>query len=480
MKIDINRLKEIVGENNVRENSADLYVYCSDSSVHQATPTVVVRPKTAEEVQEILRYANAGLIPVVARGAGSGLSGQTVPIYGGIVMDLRRMNRILVIRPRDVLCKVEPGVVCDDLNKALRPHGLWFPSVPESGRIATIGGAIANSGSGVRAVKYGTVRDYVLGMKVVLANGDAVTLGADTLAQASGYQLDRLMVGSEGTLGIIVEATLLLKHLPKFRAMGIAKFGKLEDAGESISAIVASGVAPSLLELLDSVAITALNKTLNMNLPEVEAIVLYECDGRLREAVDYDMASIKDICEEHNAFGIEISTDAKEMERIYSGRKNVFAALSRYREGFVCTALADDMAVPCSRIAECVRKIHEIGERNHLVMSTYGHCGEGVLHTKIVMDATNKEQWEQAKRAVEEIYECVHSVGGTTSGEHGIAISKAPFWKKEKADSLKMMKAIKTALDPNNILNPGKLMDAPDDWVKATKLRYPVELGTRA
>ena len=474
MEIDVERLKEIVGEKNVRENIADLYVYGSDSSVHEAIPSVVVRPETAKEVQEIVRYANAGPIPVIARGAGSGTSGHTVPIDGGIVMDLKQMNQILAIRPQDVLCKVEPGVVCDDLNKALQPYGLWFPSAPESGRIATIGGTIANNGSGVRAVKYGTMRDYVLGMKVILANGDLVTLGSDTRAQASGYQLDRLIVGSEGTLGIIVEATLFLRHLPKFRAMGMAKFNKLEDAGETISDIVTSEVTPSLLELVDDIAITALNKTLNMNLPQVEAIVAYECDGRLKEAVDYDIETIKEICEKHNAFGIEISSDVKEMERIYSGRKKLFAALSRYREGFACTSLADDMAVPSSKIAECARRIHEIGERNHVVMNAYGHCGIGLLHTKILMDATKREQWEDARRAVDEVYDYVRSVGGTTSGEHGIAISKAPSWKKEKADSLQMMKSIKMALDPNNILNPHKLMDAPDDWVTATKLRYPV------
>jgi glycolate oxidase len=476
MKIDIERLKGIVGGGNVRENMADLYVYGSDASVHQSTPSVVVRPETTEEVQEIVRYANAELIPVVARGAGSGASGNCVPIDGGIVMDLRRMNRILAIRPRDILCKVETGVVCDDLNKALKPYGLWFPSSPESGRIATIGGTIANSGSGVRAIKYGTMRDYVLGLKVVLANGDLVTLGADTRTEAAGYQLDRLMVGSEGTLGIIVEATLLLKHLPRFKAMGVAKFNRLEDAGETISDIVASEVTPSLLELVDDVAITALNKTLDMNLPQVEAIVVYECDGRLKEAVDSDMEILKEICGKHDAFGVEMSSDAKEMERIYSGRKKLFAALSRYREGFACTSLADDMAVPISKIAECARKIHEVGERNHVVMAAYGHCGEGVLHTKILMDTTKKEQWEDARRAVDEVYDYVRSVGGTTSGEHGIGISKAPAWKKEKADSLHAMKAIKVALDPNNILNPHKLMDAPDEWVTATRLRYPVRL----
>lgn len=474
MKVDIEKLKGIVGEENVKDNVADLYIYGSDASVHEALPWVVVRPKTKEQVQEIIRYANAEVIPVVPRGAGSGMSGHAVPIDGGIVMDLKQMNRILEIRPQDMLCKVEPGVVDDDLNRALKPYGMFYPPTPASSKIATIGGEIANNASGVRSVKYGATRDSVLGMKVVLANGDLVNLGSNTRVEASGYQLARLLVGSEGTLGVIVEATLLLTPLPKFRCLAIASFNKLEDAGESISDIISSGALPSMLELMDNVAITAVNKTLNLGLPDVEAIVLFEADGKVKEAVDYEMKIMKEICERHNGFGIEMSYDAKERTRIYSGRKKLFAALSRYKEGLSCTSLADDMAVPNSKMAECARKIHEIAERNNVVMTAYGHCGSGCMHTKILMDPTKKEQWEDAKRAVAEVYDYVYSVGGTTSAEHGIALSKAPSWKKEKADSLAMMKAIKKALDPNNILNPHKLQDAPDDWVTATRLRYPV------
>jgi glycolate oxidase len=257
--------------------------------------------------------------------------------------------------------------------------------------------------------------------------------------------------------------------------MGIAKFNKLEDAGEAISEIVASEVTPSILELVDGIAIRALNKTLNMNLPEVEAIVVYECDGRMKEAVEYDLKTVREILEKHNAFGIDVSSNPEEMNKIYSARKRLFAALSRYREGWVCTSLADDMAVPISKIAECARKIHEVGEKYNLIMNAYGHCGVGIMHTKILMDATRKEHWEKARKAVAEIYDYVRSISGSTSGEHGIAISKAPSWKKEKEDTLNLMRAVKKALDPNNILNPHKLMDAPDDWVTATKLRYPVE-----
>ncbi|MDI6916418.1 MAG: FAD-binding oxidoreductase [Thermoplasmatales archaeon] len=474
MKIDIENLKSIVGKNNVSDEIADLYVYSSDASVHQAMPSVVVRPKNIEDVQKIMRYADMEKIPVVPRGAGSGTSGHSVPIDGGIVLDLKQMNRILEIRPYDMLCKVEPGVTIDDLNRALKPYDLWYPTPPESGRIATVGGTIANNGSGVKAIKYGAARDYVIGMKVVLANGTLITLGAETRVEASGYQLHRLMVGSEGTLGIIVEVSLSLRRIPKFAAMGIANFNKLEEAGEAISEIVNSEVIPSTLELIDDIGIMALNKTLDMKLPEVEAIIVFECDGRTKGAVNPDLEVLKRICKRHNGFGIKVSSDPQEMTKMYSGRKKLFAALSRYKEGFACTSLADDMAVPNSKIAECARKIHEIGKRHHVIMNAYGHCGSGVLHTKILMDTTKKEQWEDARQAVEEIYDYVRNVGGTASGEHGIALSKAPSWKKEKAVSLALMRAIKKAFDPNNILNPHKMQDAPDDWVTATKLRYQV------
>jgi glycolate oxidase len=474
MNIDLKKLEGIVGKDNIKSDIADRYIYGSDSSVHKSLASVVIRPTTIEQVQQIMRYANAELIPVVPRGSGSGMSGQAVPIDGGIVLDLKLMNRIIEIRPEDMLCKVEPGVVDDDLNRALKSYNLFYPPAPASSRVATIGGEIANNASGVRSVKYGATRDSVLGMKVVMANGDLVTLGSNTRVEASGYQLDRLMVGSEGTLGVIVEATMLLKPIPKFRCLGRASFDKLGDAGKAISEIIASGALPSMLELMDNVAITAVNTTLKLGLPDVEAIIMFEADGKIKETVDAEIELMKKICEKHKGYEINASYDAGERTKLYAGRKKLFAALSRYQMGLSCTSLADDMAVPYSKMAECAEKIHEIAERNHVVMTAYGHCGSGCMHTKILMDPTKEEQWENAKKAVEEVYDYVRSVGGTTSAEHGIGLSKAPSWKKEKADSLKLLKAIKKALDPNNILNPGKMQDAPDDWVRATPLRYPV------
>ena len=473
-KINSKLLIDIVGKENVRDDPADRYVYGSDSSVHEAPAWVVVRPMNIEQIQKVVRYANSKKVPVIVRGSGSGMSGQAVPIQGGIVMDMKRMNKILEINPADGYCRVEAGVVDDDLNKALKPYGVFYPVAPASSRVATIGGEIANNASGVRSVKYGAVRDSVLGMKVVMANGDLVNLGARTRVQASGYQLDRLMVGSEGTLGIIVEATVKFVPIPKYRCLGVANFNKLEESGTAIAGIMESGAQPSLLELMDNVAITAVNKTMDMGLPDVEAILMFEADGMVKEAVEFEIEKMKAICEEHGGFDIKWSYDAQERTKLFAGRKKLFPALSKYIETHSCTSLADDMAVPYSKMAETARKIHEVAKKNNVIMTAYGHCGSGCMHTKILMEAGKGKQWYNAKKAVEEIYDYVISVGGTTSAEHGIGLSKAPAFKKEKHDSLPFMKAVKKALDPNNILNPGKLMDAPDDWVTATKLRYHV------
>ncbi|ACN16157.1 GlcD4 [Desulforapulum autotrophicum HRM2] len=473
-KIDIPRLKDIVGEDNLKSNPADLYVYGSDSSVHSAMPWVVVRPKDIEQVQQIMVYANQEKIPVITRGAGSGMCGQTVPINGGIILDMKRMNKILEINPSDVYCRVEPGVVDDDLNQALKPFGVFYPPTPASSRIATIGGEIGNNASGVRSVKYGATRNSVLGMKVVLPDGRLVTLGARTRVEATGYQIHKLIVGSEGTLGVVVEATLSFVPIPKFRCLGMANFDTLEDAGNAIAGIMGGGIAPSMLELVDNVAIKAVNKTMDLGLPDVEAMLLYEADGMVKEAVDYEIDAMKEVCRKNNGSGLVSSYNADERAKIFMGRKKLFPALSKFSDVLSSTALADDMAVPYSKMAETAKTIHQIAARNNIIMTAYGHCGSGCMHTKILMEPTHKDQWDSAKKAVAEIYEYVRSVHGTTSAEHGIGLSKAPAFKLEKADSLELMSSIKRAFDPNNILNPGKLMDAPENWVTATDLRYMV------
>jgi glycolate oxidase len=472
--INVNKLKEIVGEGGVRDNVADLYVYGSDSSVHEAMPQAIVKPQNVEQVQQVMRYLNSEKIPVIPRGSGSGMCGQVVPVYGGVILDMKGLNRILEINAPDGYCRVEPGVVDDDLNRALKPHGVFYPPTPASSCVATIGGEIANNASGGRSVKYGAARDAILAMKVVMPNGDHLSFGSSTRVAASGYPLERLMVGSEGTLAVIVEACMRFVPIPKLRCLGIAKFNQLGEAGDAISEIMGGGCQPSMLELIDKIAIIAANKAAKLGLPEVEAILLFEADGMTKDVIDAEMSKIQAICEKHKCFGMESSYEEKERTRIWAGRAKLFPALSKYDDRLASTSLADDMAVPFSKMAVTAEKIHEVADKHGLVMTAYGHCGAGCMHTKILMDTDRDFQWAGAREAVAEIYDFVRSVGGTTSAEHGIGMSKAAAFKKEKADSLELMRAIKRAFDPNNILNPGKLMDGPDDWVEATKLRYQV------
>ncbi len=467
-----NALERIVGAENIRDGEADRYVYGSDASVHAAAASIVARPATVAQVQETLRFANNDGIPVVPRGSGSGMCGQVVPVRGGIVLDMRAMNSIREINPRDGYCRVEPGVIDDDLNRALLGHGFFYPPTPASSRVATIGGEIANNASGTRSVKYGAVRDSLLDLKVVLADGNCLSLGSTTRVAASGYPLERFIVGSEGTLAVIVEASLRLVPIPLFRCLGIAKFETLEQAGDAISEIMGTGCQPSMLELMDRIAIRAANKADRLGLPDVDAILLFEADGMVKEAVDFESGKASAACVKHGGFGIEKSFDAKEQARIFAGRGRLFPALSSFREGLASTSLADDMAVPFSRMAETARHIHAVADRHGLVMTAYGHCGAGCMHTKILMDTTDPSQWAAARLAIAEIYEAVRSFGGTTSAEHGIGLSKAAAFKAEKHATLELMRAIKRSFDPKGILNPGKMMDAPDDWLTATPLRY--------
>lgn len=464
----INRFKKIIGEENVLTTIADLYTYGFDASIHHQSPEVVVRPHTTRQIQEITKLANTEKISLVPRGSGTGLSGQAVPLQGGIVMDLTAMNRIIQIRIPDLYCVVEPGVVYADLNKKLAKKGFFFPPTPGSGDVCTIGGMVALNASGMRAIKYGATRDYVLGMKVVLATGELVTLGTYTLKNASGYQLERLMVGSEGTLGIITEITLRVYPLPTKRTLAVASYSSLKKAGEGVSAVIAKGIIPSALEIMDHVCIRAVNKAMNLSLPNKEALLLIETDGM--NATD-EIHKIADICKKTGADSITFTEDKKEMQQLWKGRKGVLPSLSRYGDTYVSVSLADDMSVPISQISKAIVSFQHIARDHGIIIGTYGHAGDGNLHTKVLLDPNSHKQWKQAEKAVDNIYRTVLDLGGTISGEHAIGISKAPWMQKERKTSLQTMEDIKRTLDPNNILNPGKMMQWKGSII--SHLRYP-------
>lgn len=461
----LKQLKEIVGPERCSTSPVELFAYGADSSIHFSTPDAVVQVRSAQEVSSILKLANATKTPVIPRGSGSALCGQTVPIHGGIILDFQGMNKIKEVQHSDFYCVVEPGVIYANLNKHLAPKKFFFPPAPGSGDIATIGGMVISNASGVNAVKYGATRDYVLGVEAVLPTGEIIHSGTRTQKNASGYQLDRLMVASEGTLGVITEIILKIVPLPQHKGLVMAVFDDIEKTGQAVADIIGYPLVPAGMELMDSICIKAVNKATDLNLPETEGIVLIILDGHPAQVAD-QVEIVKKLCTKLGATQIKFTEDPKELVEMMKGRKQMIPSLSRYADGSVTVMLADDMGVPPSMVPKAVKAFHDIAEKyDGILIPTYGHAGDGNLHTKFLMDPTRKELWKDAEKAVEEVFDATLGLNGTVTGEHGVAITKSPYFKKERKDSLEAMKTIKRALDPNNILNPGKIMDWDKDGI---------------
>lgn len=466
-------LAQIVGKDNVSADETELFCYSFDASIHSSSPNVVVRPASTKEVSRIVRYANKKRIPVVPRGAGTALCGHSLPWYGGIVIDTTRMSEILTTRVEDLYVVVGPGIVYSALNSALKPLGFFFPPEPGSADVCTIGGMVAVNASGTKAVKYGATRDYVLGLEVVLPNGEIVRTGSRTVKNASGYQLYRLFVGSEGTLGVITEVTLRVAPLPDYTATAVASYEDLEAAGRTVTKLIKSRLIPAALEIMDKTCIQAVNKSLRLNLPEVDGLLIIEFDGH-RSSVEHDMKMAEQVCRTENPTTFTWSDDPAERERLWAGRKAVLPSMSRLKGGQVSTSLADDMIVPISKIPQLIRSIAMTAKKQHLTIGTYGHCGDGNLHAKVLFNVREKSAWVRAWRACREIYSASIALGGSLSGEHGIGVTRAPFMEMEHGTELNLMRTIKAAIDPCNIMNPGKLslQQVPKTFV--TRLRYPV------
>jgi len=463
----LSELKGIVGGEWCSASIADLYDYSFDASIHRSRPDAIVRPISTEEIQRIVLLANERKIPIVPRGAGTAMCGHTVPIKGGIILDLTRMDEIEEIRVEDLYCRMQPGVIYDKLNKALGKKGFWFPTSPGSGEVCTIGGMVAANASGMRAIKYGATRDHVLGLEIVMPTGEIIHAGTRTLKNSSGYQLEKLMVGSEGTLGIVTDITLRLTMKPEKSAMVFAVFDNIKDAGKCVSNIISKPLMPASIEIMDSVCITAVNRCRNAGLPDVEAICMVEVDGDPC-VVEKEMKIVDEICRSSGASSVESSDDKATMNKWIQSRKSILPSLSRYGDEFVSVALADDMAVPISKVPEAVARFHKISKETGVIFGTYGHAADGNLHTKVLVNPTSEDSWKAAEDTVSKLFNVVIELGGTVTGEHGVAISKAPYMMKERKDSLETMRRIKRALDPNNIMNPGKIFD----WEEGSIIKY--------
>jgi len=449
-----NELIAVVGESNYTDDLIDLVSYSYDASEHTHRPSCAVWVETVEQVSGVMRLANGERIPVIPRGAGTGLSGMAVPQLGGIVLDLSHMNKILKISIEDRLAIVQPGVVYADLEKALASFGFFFPPDPASGKVATLGGNVATNAGGVRGAKYGTTRDYVLALQVVLPDGRLMRTGSRTMKSVSGFDLTRLFVGSEGTLGVVTEITLKINPKPPATSTATATFDRLEDAGRAVSQIMCSGIVPSVLEILGRHTLEAINRNTRLRLPEADAMLLAETDGYTREETDYQIKKVMAIFQNNHPTEVKLAQSPEEAAGLWEARKSAYAVLARIKSHFVL----EDVTVPMQRIPELLQGIEAISRRNHIQIATFGHAGDGNLHPQILYDGYDADQVKRMEAASAELFRLAIDLGGTLTGEHGIGLSKAPYMSLEHDPvALETMRSIKKLFDPNNILNPGKM-----------------------
>lgn len=449
----IEDLKKIVGSENVLTLYEDLYCYSRDASWYSGMPDVVVRPHSTEEVSKVLRLANELKIPVTPQGGRTNLTGGAVPVKGGIVIDLTGMCRIIEISRVNMTCTVEAGVVLGVLEKELAKHGLFWPPDPASTDSATVGGVLAEGAGGLRGAKYGTTRDWVLGLEVVLPTGDVIKTGSATLKWSTGYDLTRLFIRSEGTLGVITKAVLKLRPLPEAIARMAAFFNSLEDVGIAVGRIWEAGIVPLIMELLDKGAIKSVNSYLNLGLPEAEAMVIIDVDG-VKGEVEKLASRVERILMESGAFGVRVASTREEMDKLYLARRAAYPSLFRV---FKKTAIPDDTCVPIDKLPKALRRVKEISEKWGVYTIVIGHIGDGNMHPVFCVDVADPKEVEKALKCYEEICRMVLELGGTIAAEHGIGIVKAKLIEEEYGGKvMDIMRAIKRVFDPNNIMNPGK------------------------
>ena len=452
----IQHLQEAIGAEKVFTSLEDRIAYSYDGTFEQDLPDVAVLPESSEEVAAIVRLAGKHDVPVVARGMASGLAGASIPFGGGIALSLTRMNHILEIDEENHTAWVEAGVITADLESAVEKRGLFYPPDPSSNEQSTIGGNIACNAGGPRCLKYGVTGDYVMGLTVVLADGQILKTGGKAIKNVVGYDLNALLVGSEGTLGVITEALLRLTTKPRFVRTARAEFPALEDASRTVNAILDAGVVPATLEMMDETAITCIEEAMELGLPlDVEALLIIETDGSDEEAVLREIETVARVCRKSGAREVVVAETEEERERLWRARRSVSPSLARKAPN----KLGEDITVPRSTIPEAIRRIKAISADYGLPIVIFGHAGDGNLHPNILFDKRNEEEWRMVERIVGEIFQVAMDLEGTLSGEHGVGTLKRPYIEQALGPlSLDVQRRIKEALDPRGILNPGKVL----------------------
>lgn len=452
----ISEFNAILGNKHVMSDMEDRAVYAYDAAVLEpVVPALVIRPTTSENLSRAVRLCNENGLPLTVRGAGTNLSGGTIPSARGVVLVTNGLNRILQINTADMYAVVQPGVITADLMAAVEAHGLFYPPDPGSMKVSTIGGNVAENAGGLRGLKYGVTAHYVMGLKFFDVNGEPVKTGSRTVKCATGYNLTGLMVGSEGTLGVFDEIILKLIPAPHHHRAMLGIFNSMAEASQTVAAIIAERIVPATLEIMDNFTIRAVEEYSRAGLPvNAASLLLIEMDGH-RAQVEEDSQKVEALCRQMGADAVRVARDENERDKVWAARRSALSALAKLKPSLVL----EDATVPRSQIPAMVQAIQEIGRRFNLSIGTFGHAGDGNLHPTILTDRRDQQEWHRVEQAIAAIFEKALALGGTLSGEHGTGIAKARFLEKETSRAtLVYSRRVKQALDPKGILNPGKII----------------------
>jgi glycolate oxidase len=453
----LGRLREIVGAENVLTSPEDTIPYGFDGTAALKGPVgVVVHPGSTEEVAAVVKLANEFSNAIVTRGSGTGLSGGSVPSEGCIVLCLTRLDKIISVDPANLTVRAQCGVITAAIDAAANKHGLFYPPDPGSMKISTIGGNVAENSGGLRGLKYGVTRDYVMGLEVVLPDGRIARFGNACVKDVAGYSMKDLFIGSEGTLGIITEVLLKVLPRPAARRTMLASYDRMEDAAQTVSDIIAAKIIPCTLEFLDRMTIGCVEDYAKIGLPrDCEALLLMETDGH-PAAVAEEAEQMLALARARGARDVRIARDDAEALQLASARRSAFSALARVRP----TTILEDVTVPRDKLAEMVAFVAEVAKKHNLLVGTFGHMGDGNLHPTFLTDERNIEEMARVHEALEDIVTKTLALGGTITGEHGVGLAKKAWLRRQVGEnSHDLMREIKRAWDPRNLLNPGKIFD---------------------
>ncbi len=453
----VKTMENIAGAENVLSGRDDLIVYSTDSTNiinPKEMAQAVVFPHSAKQVSEIMQYAYKKLIPVTARSAGTSVCGACLPKKGGIILDFSKMNKIIEINKDNLLCKAQPGVIIEDLKKAVEKYDLFYPPDPSNLKVSMLGGSIGLCSGGPHTFKYGSTKDFIIDLEVVLSDGTIINTGSDCSKNVTGYNLTQLFIGSEGTLGIITQATIRLIPKPEAKRVMLAYFDTLEDTSKTVNDIISNLITPSVIDLIDKNTINTIESFYPTGLlTDKTAALLIEIDG-FKSELNEQYEKIIEICKNNNSSYIQTAQTKEEEEKIWISRRSSFGATAKLAPNVV----TEDVVVPRNNIVTLVKGIREICDRYELKTCIMGHIGDGNIHPNIALDLRNPVEKNNFLKAKKELFELAISLGGTLSGEHGIGSEKSEFINLAlNPNSIKIMKQIKKLLDPKNILNPNKI-----------------------